>query len=377
MGDHYHQPLYQKIKEDILLQIENNLLLPGDKLPTEQQFMEKYNVSRITVSKALNELKETGVITRYPNRGTFISTHVSHAPLVKDTAPVIPDADSPVALTEIACIIPSIVDMFSVSVLSGIHSVFPEDKYICHIFQSRNATVENYLLKRCLELNIAGIVLFPQDQPFFSNQILYMQLQKYPLVLIDRYLPRLDTCYVIGDNKTAGGMCIQHLHGLGHQRFCFVSAADKNTFSVKNRIAGIYEKAASLGIHESAIHFLDRFEMQKKYSYHQDTFSKLILQDRIKAFITADSATCSYLYKLFSSMGVRVPEDVSLMSFDKPLVENQRPDFFTHICQSEYTMGKEAATILRKQIEQHDSKVYHRMISPKLQVQHSTGPVIL
>ena len=58
------QPLYQKIKEDILRQIKDGQLLPGDKIPTEYQLMEKYGVSRITVSKALSELKSEGIITR-------------------------------------------------------------------------------------------------------------------------------------------------------------------------------------------------------------------------------------------------------------------------------------------------------------------------
>ena len=64
-----NQPLYQQLMEDVRSQIENSLLLPGDKLPTEREFMQKYNVSRITVSKALNELKAEGLITRFPNKG--------------------------------------------------------------------------------------------------------------------------------------------------------------------------------------------------------------------------------------------------------------------------------------------------------------------
>ena len=65
-----NQPLYQQLMEDVRSQIENSLLLPGDKLPTEREFMQKYNVSRITVSKALNELKAEGLITRFPNKGS-------------------------------------------------------------------------------------------------------------------------------------------------------------------------------------------------------------------------------------------------------------------------------------------------------------------
>ena len=68
-----NQPLYQQLMEDVRSQIENSLLLPGDKLPTEREFMQKYNVSRITVSKALNELKAEGLITRFPNKGSFVA----------------------------------------------------------------------------------------------------------------------------------------------------------------------------------------------------------------------------------------------------------------------------------------------------------------
>ena len=72
-----NQPLYQQLMEDVRSQIENSLLLPGDRLPTEREFMQKYKVSRITVSKALNELKAEGLITRFPNKGSFVARSAS------------------------------------------------------------------------------------------------------------------------------------------------------------------------------------------------------------------------------------------------------------------------------------------------------------
>ena len=215
-----NQPLYQQLMEDVRSQIENSLLLPGDKLPTEREFMQKYNVSRITVSKALNELKAEGLITRFPNKGSFVARSASplaaaaqvplEAPSVLLPAsasaqlPAVPEGStSDTAFTEIACILPSISDQFSLSMVNGILSAFPMDSYICHLFQSFNPSLENRLLQKCIDTGISGIVLFPQDQPFFSEQLLYLLLQKYPLVLIDRNLPRLDTSYVIGDNKPA------------------------------------------------------------------------------------------------------------------------------------------------------------------------------
>lgn len=195
--------------------------------------------------------------------------------------------------------------------------------------------------------------------------------------IIDRNLPRLDTSYVIGDNKTGGALCLRHLHALGHQRICFVSSARRNTFTVRSRIDGILQEAKARNIPESSITILDFFNKHQPYVHYQKQMMKLIREERITAFIAAESTTCAYLYSLFATMNLRVPEDISLMSFDKPLVESQHPDFFTHISQSEYLMGKEAGTILKHQIETRDPQVTHRVMSPLLEVRKSTRAIVL
>lgn len=374
----FGQPLYRKIKEDILQQLKENLLLPGDKLPTELQLMKQYNVSRITVSKALNELKSEGIVVRFPNKGTFVAESAAFPSLVREVpAPSAASLAVHAAMTEIACIIPSMEDLFSLSLINGVHAAFPADTYICHIFQSRNPTVESYLLQRCMELNIAGIVLFPQNHPFFSDQLLSIQLKKYPLVLVDRYLPRLDTSYVIADHHAAGALCLQHLYELGHQHIAFVTDIDGDTFSIKHRIAGIREAAHALNYPEHAVQIVEQLDTRKAFSYYQEQFVNLILRERVTAFIAAESNTCSYLYDLFEQMGFCVPDQISLISFDRPVINHKNPDFFTYISQSESLMGREAGTILRNRIENHDLNVYHKVITPTLKVHQSTRPIVL
>ena len=72
MNNAYH-PLYQTIYDDIIKQIKNNQLEPGDKLPTEFEMIDHYGVSRITVSRALQELARNGFIIRYRSKGSFVS----------------------------------------------------------------------------------------------------------------------------------------------------------------------------------------------------------------------------------------------------------------------------------------------------------------
>lgn len=371
-----NQPMYQKIKEDILHQIKTNLLSPGDKLPTEHQFMEQYQVSRITVSRALSELKNEGVVDRFPNRGSFVAQPRKTPPLPSDLTLLAENGQSLNLLPEIACIIPTLTDSFSLSMMNGVLSAFPENEYICHFFQSQNPQIENYLLKRCLETNISGIVLFPQNQPYFSNELLFMSLQKYPLVLLDRYLPRLNTSYVIADNQMAGELCVKHLNELGHQRIALVTTSNRNTFSAKHRFEGLLSAAERLNMPENSIQIVESFDITKKFSHYQEKLIKLIHENRITAFVAAESDTCAYLYHLCASCKIDVPGTVSLISFDTPMTTAINPDFFTHINQSEYSMGREAGNLLRRRLEQHDMNIYRKVITPSLEIRQSTAEMI-
>ncbi len=376
MANPTNQPMYRKIKEDILHQINSNLLLPGDRLPTERELMQQYKVSRITVSKALGELKKEGRIERFPNKGTFVSRMQLSPSSASGRNWLGEDVRDACRPAEIACIIPTVADMFSLSMMNGILSVFPENEYVCHCFQSRNPQMENYLLKLCLETNISGIVLFPQDQPFFSNELLWMNLQNYPLVLLDRYLPHLNTSYVIADNKMAGELCVRHLHGLGHQCIAFITSSDRNTFSVKYRLEGTRAAAVKCNLPENAIHLVEHMDTGKAFGYYEEMMIKLIHEEKVTALIASECHTCIYLYNLCASLKIGIPEDISLLSFDKPMAGNRNPDFFTHIDQSEFLMGREAGAILRRRIEQNDIDIYRKVITPSLEIRQSSAAVV-
>lgn len=66
-------PLYYQIKEDILAQIERGELKSGDQVDSEFALMKKYDVSQITIRKALSELVTSGVLYRIRGKGTFVT----------------------------------------------------------------------------------------------------------------------------------------------------------------------------------------------------------------------------------------------------------------------------------------------------------------
>ncbi|BES64849.1 GntR family transcriptional regulator [Gottschalkiaceae bacterium SANA] len=67
---------YQTIKEAIKKQIERGELREGDRLPSDAQFCQTYQVSRITVTRAIHDLVAEGLLYRIRGKGTFVKDEV-------------------------------------------------------------------------------------------------------------------------------------------------------------------------------------------------------------------------------------------------------------------------------------------------------------
>ncbi|MGG0590926.1 GntR family transcriptional regulator [Priestia megaterium] len=66
-------PIYYQIEEQLKKQIENGELKPNDSLPSEREFAERFEISRMTVRQAINNLVNDGYLYRQKGRGTFVS----------------------------------------------------------------------------------------------------------------------------------------------------------------------------------------------------------------------------------------------------------------------------------------------------------------
>lgn len=64
---------YIQIRDAILHDIHTGKLPPGSKLPRRESLIEKYSVARATMSKAISDLVDAGVLTALRKRGTFVA----------------------------------------------------------------------------------------------------------------------------------------------------------------------------------------------------------------------------------------------------------------------------------------------------------------
>ena len=77
------KPRYQQLKDLIIGRISSGELRPQDRVPSENELVEKMQVSRMTANRALRELHDEGYVERIAGRGTFVSDFRSQSHLVE------------------------------------------------------------------------------------------------------------------------------------------------------------------------------------------------------------------------------------------------------------------------------------------------------
>jgi len=66
-------PAYYQIKQTIKNWILNKEFNPGEKIPSENELGEKFNVSRLTVRQAISQLVQEGFLISKRGEGTFVT----------------------------------------------------------------------------------------------------------------------------------------------------------------------------------------------------------------------------------------------------------------------------------------------------------------
>ena len=67
------EPPWRQLEAILRAQIESGELAPGDRLPSILTLSQEYEVASVTVRKALNSLKQDGLIAAVSGWGTFVA----------------------------------------------------------------------------------------------------------------------------------------------------------------------------------------------------------------------------------------------------------------------------------------------------------------
>ncbi|CAN5379264.1 histidine utilization repressor [soil metagenome] len=76
-------PLYAKVKTHIVQKIQAGDWAPGARVPSENELVEHFGISRMTANRALRELTSDGLLSRVPGVGTFVKVQPPRSSLVE------------------------------------------------------------------------------------------------------------------------------------------------------------------------------------------------------------------------------------------------------------------------------------------------------
>jgi GntR family transcriptional regulator of arabinose operon len=384
------QPLYIQIQEHFKSLITTGKLVGENKIPSEKELMEEFNVSRITVANALTQLAKDGWIYRIPGRGSYVQGKAVPQPMQSQVQFENNESNYDAIVEEkvvpqvtnrqmIGFLIPSLEDYFALRLIQGINSIMDESQYyLAIVLTNHSKKREKEAIVELIQKGAAGLIIFPIDAETYNEEILALKIRKYPFVLIDRNLPGVETNVVSSDNFLGAQLAVTHLWDLGHRDIAIVTDSPLSTVTVEERIAGYMEalKQKSALINPALI--LTDFKVEYNGIDENHPLFRYIKNKLATAYITLNAKLGLHIAAVSQRLGLVVPDDLSILTFDDPSSGVDETGVYTHIAQSEGEIGRRAAEVLVGLLghtEEGAAQYSKIILQPKLVVRKSTGPV--
>lgn len=353
-------PLHIQVRNLIINRILDGEWPVGGMLPSEQHLCAQLQISRGTLRQALTEVERNGYVRREQGRGTFVTRGSVHQAPIDD----LPGRT-------LAFVVPYVVDSFAPTLLMGVEHKAQELGYSILFHQvENNLTKQAETLRRLVQMDIAGIVLYPIDSIHLDNAILRLSEQQYPLVVVDRYFRNLMTDYVIADNFGGALQATQHLIRLGHRRIGFLTTPEP-AITMDHRQIGYQCALAEAGLpstHE---------DVWKIESYPTVDVATLIpnlsSKDRPTAILAANDRLALALYKLCRRLRIRIPEDLALVGFGDFAISAHLETPLTTVALPTFEIGRKAAEVVVGRIRGHMVGPQQHILPTKLIVRASCG----
>lgn len=261
---------------------------------------------------------------------------------------------------KIGIIIPEIVHHFFATVISGIEQVANENGYtviVCLSNESFDKEVIN--MEMLANGSIDGFIISLSKETQFKgdfHHITEVMNQGMPVVMFDRITNEIYCDKVIIDDKQAAYDAVQMLIDKEKKKIALVTTVDYVSVG-KLRTDG-YTKALldnDLKFDEDLIIKIEDIENC------EIKIGKLIEDKAIDAILAVNELFAVTIIKMANKMGLKVPEDLSVIAFTDGIISQYSTPTITTVSQNGIKMGQKAAKMLieRVELENYDDDEEH------------------
>lgn len=332
------------------------------KLPTEAALCQKYGVSRQTVRKALSILEEEHLIEKRQGSGSY-ATGLSGR-TGKDSVAILVCSDT---------------EYIYPGVLADLRDTLQKAGFSSTVHVTNNQTsTEREILLKLLESPVRGILSEGCKTAFPTpNHDLYYRLEQTGTAVLffhGSYANLPDFPSLKDDNYGGGYYLGKYLTSLGHKKIAGIFKMDDIQGS--ERCFGLLSalRDENIPLCENHISYFDTAQLdalQKK----QDTgfLSEFVLKQLkdATAVVCYNDEIAYWLIKEMAYRNLRVPEEISIVSFDNSYLSDLSPVQITSLSHKKHEMGTSAAENMLKLMK--GSSVSSQVLPWQLSVKRSSA----
>jgi GntR family transcriptional regulator of arabinose operon len=345
---------HQIIETWIKNRIDEGVLVPGEKLPSESQLCAQFSVSRNVVRQAIHNLSHEGFVESTKGIGTFCRTRLPASPLS----------------TNIGLVEYFISSYIYPAIIRGCYNTLSRKGFDLLLNQSEyNLDQERSILQDLRRKKVGGIIIAPiYGAGDRSNAVLLEEIQNdgTAVVLCDDYFPGRNFSSVTLDYRNSGEEAAAHLWDNGHRKIGIFYQKD---FLIKaNRMKGVLD---FLGRQEAPIRaaWIVGFNGQGPASEATAVAERFFRNARElpSAFVCGNDEDALRLIEVAERQGIRVPADLSVIGFDNSDIAQLERISLTSVDHPSFEIGERAANILLDKIFHPEMRfVTHTIITPSL-----------
>ncbi|MGM0873220.1 MAG: GntR family transcriptional regulator [Bacillota bacterium] len=359
-------PKYLQLKQEILSWIHSGKLKPDEKMPSENEIVNQFQISRHTVRQTLGVLEKEGWLYKVQGRGTFVAQ---------------PNTKENNENKTIAIITTYISDYIFPHIVRGAEGTIRNNGYHLMLSSTDNdKEKEKESLKMLMSQPLKGLIIEPTKSAQGNtnlNYFLALEYQHIPFVMINEKYQELNCPTIKVDDEEGGFLAAEHLIQLGHTNILgFFKTDDLQGI---NRLKGFIQAHKKFQVPlrpNSVIHYTT----EDKYGdFFQKALSKLLKHDhseRPTAIVCYNDQLAIHIMEIVRSFSLNIPDDMSIVGFDDSSIATATEVKLTTLSHPKSHLGEQAANLLIEMIEKkHKNQPEDIVFKPELIVRGSTTPI--
>ncbi len=330
-------PKHERLRAYLLCELDAGRLRPGDALPTELELANSAGMARNTVRQALAGLERSGLISRVRGRGTFV--HEAARQRLKS------------GLDLFALVIPEARGGFYPSLQRGFHDAaagLHNQVLVCDTdndpFRQADA------LLQILDKKVAGVAIVPTVLPATpAHQIRPLHERGVPVVFCHRRVENIQAPLVSFSALEVGRLAAKAMLERGHRRVALLG-------TLRAGLAELYEQGLRETLHAGggelrpeSVHYDTTHRLAEHEQFLEARLSALMRHpSRPTAIFCGFDSEAELAYLILSRLGVKIPEDISLVGFGGAWREGAITRRLTSVTVDEEELGRHAVRLLHE-----------------------------